>query len=96
MLRVLRPGGHLIYGDFVFPEWVGAFGKRMTRSMGFPTGEALRALVGKHGLIEVHLSRALLDYEAVWRKSGGGAGEQARGKGAFEAVSAPVQPAKGK
>lgn len=41
MLRVLRPGGHLVYADLVVPGWLAA--------ADFPTAGALEAFAARHG-----------------------------------------------
>lgn len=72
MLRVLRPGGHLIYADLVVPGWLAAVGRRLLdTAAGFPTARALDAFVGRARLTPVARSHGLLRYAAVWRSSSG-------------------------
>jgi ubiquinone/menaquinone biosynthesis C-methylase UbiE len=68
MARVLKPGGHLIYCDFVVPEWVAAAGKRLCGSLGWPAREKLNGLAARTGLVGVHCRRRLVNFDAVWRK----------------------------
>ena len=37
MIRVLRPGGYLLYTDFMLPSWLAAIGRRFN-SLGFLRG----------------------------------------------------------
>jgi ubiquinone/menaquinone biosynthesis C-methylase UbiE len=43
MIRVLRPGGYLLYSDFVFPLWLTKVA-RFIRLLGFPSTSALQLL----------------------------------------------------
>lgn len=68
MLRVLRPGGYLIYSDFVFPSWLAQI-VRFIRSAEFPTANALHLLTEKAGLILVYESHGFSKVDAIWRKT---------------------------
>lgn len=61
MTRVLKPGGHLVYSDFVAP-----LGER------FPTRNALNHFAAENGLYAVWRLRSPLHYGAVFRKNGEG------------------------
>jgi ubiquinone/menaquinone biosynthesis C-methylase UbiE len=68
MLRVLRPNGYLIYTDFAFPSWVAPVGKRIVKSMGFPTADELDRFARENHLVPIHRARTFYRYEAVWQK----------------------------
>jgi ubiquinone/menaquinone biosynthesis C-methylase UbiE len=68
MLRVLRPKGYLIYTDFAFPSWVASLGKRMVKSMGFPTARELDRFARQNHLVPVHRAQAFNVYEVIWQK----------------------------
>jgi ubiquinone/menaquinone biosynthesis C-methylase UbiE len=66
MTRVLKPGGHLVYSDFVAPA-----GERL------PTVQALERFAGEHHLQGVSRSRSPVHYTAVFRKADEFATEEA-------------------
>jgi len=69
MVRVLKPNGYLIYSDLVFPGWVAAIGKRVTKKCaGFPTSTALTGFMEDHKLAVVYLSKSPVQYEGVFQK----------------------------
>ena len=69
MLRVLKPGGYLIYSDFVYPRPIAALGRSLAGNrVGFPTRHTLDSLVGKKRLTPIRLSRSPIHYEGVFRK----------------------------
>ncbi len=69
MVRVLRPGGYLIYADFVLPSIAARLGEAVFGgSAGFPTREALDDLFAKSGLQPAHRSVSPVHFEGVWRK----------------------------
>ncbi len=71
MVRVLRPGGHLIYCDFAGPKWLSSFLRRLGGDdFGWPVRGQLHALAGESGLEVVHLKPRMLNYEAIWRRGG--------------------------
>ena len=70
MARVLKPGGHFIYADLVYPPWLAAVGEKMSRSYGFPTVEAVESLLPRLGLHPLHSARSAMAYEAVCRLAG--------------------------
>ncbi len=68
MLRVLRPGGYLIYKDLVLPRWAATVGKKVVRHMGFPTADELDRFAQEKRLVPVHRARTFNKYEAVWQR----------------------------
>ncbi len=69
MSRVLKPDGYLLYTDMVFPRWMAALGEKFAADRGgYPTLEALNALVEQIGLARVHVARVFLGYDAVFHK----------------------------
>lgn len=71
MIRVLRPGGHLIYADFILPSIVARLGEALSRgSAGFPTRKALDDLFARGGLQAVHRSVLPMHFEGVYLKGG--------------------------
>ncbi len=68
MLRVLKPNGCLIYKDFALPKWVAFLGKKISKSLGYLTAEALERFAQQNHLAAVHLARSFNKYEVVWRK----------------------------
>lgn len=68
MIRVLRPGGYLIYSDFVFPPWLARI-VRYVRFVGFPTTSALRLLAEGPGLVPVYESHRFGKLDMIWQKA---------------------------
>jgi len=68
MIRVLRPGGYLIYSDFMLPSWLAAVGHRLIPFVGFPSMKRIESLASGAGLTKVHQSRAGLQFDFVWLK----------------------------
>lgn len=68
MLRVLRPNGYLIYTDHTFPSWVASVGKRIIKSVGFPTGDELDRFARENHLVPIHRAQTFNKYEVVWQK----------------------------
>jgi ubiquinone/menaquinone biosynthesis C-methylase UbiE len=68
MLRVLRPNGYLIYKDLAVPSWVATVGKRIFKSMGFPSAEELDRFARENHLTALHRARSFNKYEVVWQK----------------------------
>ena len=69
MIRVLRPGGYLIYSDFIFPSWLAAVGGRLIHFVGFPSTKRIGFLASRAGLTGVHQSRAGLRFDFIWLKN---------------------------
>ena len=57
MIRVLKPGGQLLYSDFVAP-----LGRR------FPTRRALNRLANEHGMQTTHTDRSAVRHTMALRK----------------------------
>ena len=69
MLRVLRPGGYLVYADFVLPGWLAALLRPIAgRRAGLVTRAALDRILGGRGLEVVRCGGPGVLYEAVCRK----------------------------
>jgi ubiquinone/menaquinone biosynthesis C-methylase UbiE len=69
MCRVLKPDGFFIYADFVYPGWLAAAGRLLVGNRaGFPTRRLLEAVFERYGLVVVHRSTSVVNYEAVLRK----------------------------
>jgi ubiquinone/menaquinone biosynthesis C-methylase UbiE len=68
MLRVLRPSGYLIYKDFALPNWVASIGKKVVKSMGFPTADELDRFARENHLAFIHRAQTSNKYEVVWQK----------------------------
>ncbi len=69
MVRVLKPGGYLIYVDLVAPGWVARIGETLAGNRaGFPTARGLASIVEQQGLTVVYESKTGLMVEKVWRK----------------------------
>jgi ubiquinone/menaquinone biosynthesis C-methylase UbiE len=54
MIRVLRPGGYLIYSDFMLPSWLAAIGRHLIPFVGFPSTKLIESLASGAGLTKVH------------------------------------------
>ena len=57
MARVLKPGGHLVYSDFV-----ALFGHRL------PTRAGINTTASEHGLVRLHSSGSPFHYTLLLRK----------------------------
>jgi len=70
MVRVLKPGGYLIYADLVFPGWVATVGQRiMGQRTGFPTKAVFDSLLKTHRLSTRHRANSPFHEEGVFQKS---------------------------
>jgi ubiquinone/menaquinone biosynthesis C-methylase UbiE len=67
MIRVLRPGGYLIYSDLMFPLWLDGF-RRLLRLGGTPSAKRVEFLAAQAGLSPVHQARAGLQHDYIWRQ----------------------------
>jgi ubiquinone/menaquinone biosynthesis C-methylase UbiE len=70
MARVVARGGYVVFGDFVFPEWMARIGPSLVPAAGFPTERGLEAAAESVGLAPIHWSRSLVTLDAVWWKPG--------------------------
>jgi len=66
MIRVVRPGGCLIYSDFTLPSWLAAVGRRLIPFVGMPSTKRIESLASGAGLAKVHQSRAGLRSDFIW------------------------------
>jgi len=67
MVRVLRPGGYLIYADFILPSFAAHLGEALFGDRaGFPTREALDDLFARSGLRAVHRLVYPMHFEGVF------------------------------
>ncbi|MCB0193806.1 MAG: class I SAM-dependent methyltransferase [Anaerolineae bacterium] len=69
MVRVVKPGGHLIYSDLIAPIWLADIGQKVMKQTGFPTSDGLETLFNRHQLYKVHASITPLHCEVVLQKS---------------------------
>jgi ubiquinone/menaquinone biosynthesis C-methylase UbiE len=69
MIRVLRPGGFLIYTDFIFPSWLAEAGRRFIPFAGMPSKKQTESLASTAGLTQIHQSRSGLQADFIWRKN---------------------------
>jgi ubiquinone/menaquinone biosynthesis C-methylase UbiE len=68
MLRVLRPGGYLIYEDFAAPAVVAEIGQKVLHNaVGFPTRPKLDDFVEANKLSTIRVSRSI-PFAAIWQK----------------------------
>jgi ubiquinone/menaquinone biosynthesis C-methylase UbiE len=68
MVRVLRAGGYLIYGDFVFRPWLAAVGRRLIPFAGFPSADAVNSLAATAGLVKIYERRRFRQADTIWQK----------------------------
>ncbi len=68
MIRVLRPGGWLIYTDMIFPDWFAAVGRRVIPFVGLPSRKRLESLAAAAGLTKMYESGAGLRCDCIWRR----------------------------
>jgi SAM-dependent methyltransferase len=71
MIRVLRPGGHLIYSDFVFPLWLARVAC-FVRLLAFPSTNKLQLLAERAGLVPVYELHDFGKVDVIWRKNENG------------------------
>ncbi len=69
MIRVLKPGGYLLYTDFIFPGWVAHIGQILVKEVsGFPTKPALETIIAKNNLTFIHQNVSMGHYELICQK----------------------------
>ncbi len=72
MIRVLKPGGYLVYSDLVYPQVLAGVGQALAgRWAGFPTRKTFHSLTAQHQLSSIYQSGTLLQFEGVFRKPAG-------------------------
>jgi len=69
MIRVLRPGGYLIYSDFMLPSWLAAVGRLLIPFVGIPSTSRVESLASKAGLSKVYQLRAGLRLDFIWLRT---------------------------
>lgn len=69
MVRVLRPGGYLLFRDFAVPHWIAAAARSLLpQAAGYPSEQALNALASQGMLDLVHRSRGAVHIQMVWKR----------------------------
>jgi ubiquinone/menaquinone biosynthesis C-methylase UbiE len=66
MIRVLRPGGYLIYSDFTFPSWLGSVGRYLIPFVGLPSAKLIESLASEADLTRIHHARTGLTSDFIW------------------------------
>ena len=69
MIRVLRPGGYLIYSDFMLPSWLAVVGRLLIPFVGIPSTNLIESLASRAGLTKVYQLRAGLRFDFIWRRT---------------------------
>lgn len=67
MVRVLRPGGFLVYVELIFPRWVARIG-RLLPVMGFPTLARLDAVAARSRLTNIYCRQSGMRLHTIYRK----------------------------
>lgn len=68
MIRVLKPGGYLIYRDFVFSSWLARTAEHIIWFTGFPSLNKLNSLASLAGLTTIHQSYASGKISLIWQR----------------------------
>lgn len=69
MIRVLKPGGYLIFADIVVPPWLARAGQYLAKNRaGFPTIATLDEMFARNYLSCRHRKQSLAHYELVCQK----------------------------
>jgi ubiquinone/menaquinone biosynthesis C-methylase UbiE len=68
MVRVLRPGGYLIYTDLMFPSWLSAAGGYLIPFVGLPSRKRLEALAAQEGLVKIFEGGSGMRSDFIWQK----------------------------
>ena len=69
MVRVVKPGGYLIYSDLVYPQALATVGGSIASSRaGFPTYKALKAILVWNKMTPIYESKVPLHFEGVYQK----------------------------
>ncbi len=70
MIRVLRPGGYLIFSDLMLPSWLAVVGRRLFPFVGLPSTKRIDSLASRAGLTNVHQFCAGLRSDFIWLRNG--------------------------
>lgn len=70
MIRVLKPGGYLVYTDFVFPRWLARAGRLLRPLMALPSATTIAELAGANGMTEFYARRQAMRLRVIYRRSG--------------------------
>ncbi len=65
MVRVLRPGGYLIYTDLMLPSWLAVL-RRLLPFVGIPTKNRVEFLATQAGLTSVYQANRGLQSDFIW------------------------------
>ena len=68
MIRVLRPGGYLLYVDFALPGWLANTAKAVYPHLGYPSLGSLDAIAARHDLEKIYRVRTLFRVKAIYHK----------------------------
>jgi ubiquinone/menaquinone biosynthesis C-methylase UbiE len=69
MVRVLKPGGYLLYSDLALPAPLAQLGEAIAGAWyGFPNQQAIEAFAAEHGLEAIWQSARPLHFSGVFRK----------------------------
>jgi ubiquinone/menaquinone biosynthesis C-methylase UbiE len=69
MVRVLKPGGYLLYSDLTVPALLARLGEAIAGNrVGFPNRMAIDLFVEQHGLTAVYQSTIPLHFTGVFRR----------------------------
>ncbi len=69
MIRVLRPGGYLIYSDLMLPSWLAAAGRRIIPFAGFPSTKLIESFASGIGLTKIYQSRRGMRFDFIWLRN---------------------------
>jgi len=70
MIRVLRPGGYLIFSDLMLPSWLAVVGRRLFPFVGLPSTKRIDSLASQAGMTKVHQFCAGLRSDYIWHRTG--------------------------
>lgn len=70
MIRVLKPGGYLVYSDLVFPRWLARAGRILRPLMALPTTTAIAELASENGMTEYYARRQAMRLNVIYRRLG--------------------------
>ena len=67
-VRVLKPGGYLVFADLVVPRWLAAAVGHLTRGHRPATMDALRRFTRRAGLRQIREVKRGIALDAVWQR----------------------------